>query len=346
MKGRLCALLALVFFILALCSAIFLNQHSSFQGQLIVANQTISLSILSPSWLRTVWYKGVRVSENITEYSDNPEGLLITSITLDPNDIRKENSIVIYNDSLREYSSDKVHSYIPENYLNEPIFLLKGSVIEITAVIYLPSSSDVISSATIYIFNSFGNSKSFHDKVSGLSSSAVEALNILSCVNKSVTYNYTIPDDSYYFFVFDSDSDSKFIFSANFTFLRVSYINGFEQAEATGNSVITKNNSAYIPFGFLDGKVTLLYAHPLNDSDAIKLVHLDFYCVPRNTFRFTSFSLFLLLHVLFILLCIFSKFYRKFCQGFCANNQITRSDSQQPLLAEDINEHTSLSINS
>ena len=274
----------------------------------------------------------LRVSENIVEPSDNPEGLMITSLTLDPNDIRKGNSPVIYNDSLKEYSSDTVRSYIPENYLNEPVFLLKGSVIEITAVIYLPSSSDVISSATIYIFNSFSNSKSFRDKVSELSSSAVEALNILSCVNNSVTYNYTIPDDSYYFFVLDSDSDSKFNFSAYFNFSRVSYINGFEQAEAMGNSVITKNNSAYIPFGFLDGKVTLLYAHPLNDSDAIKLVHLDFYSVPRNAFRFTSFSLFLLLFVLFILFCIFSKFHQKFCQGFCANNQITRSDSQQHLV--------------
>lgn len=257
------AKLGLFLFLLALpviISCVARIRYSD-MNQLIAVGQTI---VLQPKGY-FYWYDGFLVSEHIVEYSDYKPGFTVSAYLVDSHTIETESIYITvgsdkYPGVNRSIGYDKQRYLVPLDYYSDPIYFLKGSIITLQSVINFPrADSNDLSYAIVYIFDSEVEAVRYEkSKIS--SKKSVGYINVANCVSRICSYNYTVRENSFLFFVLSSDSTTEFDITTNFTFQVLRYIYPFSHSHARNVANISKNESGFIPFKELH-KVVLLHTN-------------------------------------------------------------------------------------
>lgn len=321
---------------LLLCVA---SIRPSLNNRLIVANQTISFK---PGWYDLYCRSGTTVHENIIKFSDNPYGLNITGYLVESNEIERVNVTI----PSEEYAGvDKQiergfkRSIIPNNYLNYPQNLLKGSTIILKTKINLKNDGILVHQAQIDYFESYEEARLYVEN-GGQPLKSVHTVNVTNCVNSSCSdpYPFSVHKESFYFFVLTSDVTSTFNITTNFTFHAILYANPNTHSGAINVTHISKNTPGFIPFH--TSKQVLLYAH-FPESGKLNIAHLNFTMGRVSFSRHLPMALLIILVITFLLMIIIlpylvRKYWRQ-CGSLTENGQEDNSETTRLLTSQPIN---------
>ena len=342
-KGFIALILTtLLAFSIALFGGIYYPRPLS--NQLIAVEQAIPFQLKSFSTLR--WCSGVSVLEYTVEPTDFFPGFDIAVYLVDTLNLKTEHNIIPstrypYINETIGYKNNKDYYLLPNNYYQNPPYLLDSSVVSLRCKIDLPQTINNLSYAIIHFFDSIEDATRYQHGAS--SKSPVHSINIIDCVAAICTKNYTIAKNSFYFPVLTTKSDSTYQITVNFTFEVYSYVDPSTLPSAVNVANFSKNSSGEIPLH--NSKVVLLYAHPPNATAYERLAHLHVSCVSNYVVRVPVYLVFSILVVLLLQLycgCCYRKWRRNHLQP--ADDEDRRTiDEIDP---ENLHESTHLLINS
>lgn len=272
-------MLLLLLFISATTTALFCGIHfpRPLNSQLVAVEQTIPFQLSSFS----TWCGAISATEYTVDFSDFDPGFEISAYLVGTTALKTEHITIPsskypYIDEPIE--PDEQRYLLPINYYADPPYLLGGSIVSLRLKIDMPESVDALSYAVVNIFISRDEAVKYEQgKLS--TKSQFDFINVTECAKSVCTNNYTIVEDSFYFFVFSSKADSDFLITANFTFEVFRYVDPSTLPSALNVANISKNFSGSIPFH--PSKTVLLYVNPPNVSAYERLAHVNFTCLPR-----------------------------------------------------------------
>ena len=313
-KGFIALILTtLLAFSIALFCGIYYPQPLS--NQLIAVEKAVPFQLKRFSILR--WCSGVSVLEYTVEPTDFFPGFDVAVYLVDTLNLKPEHNTIPstrypYTDETIGYNS-KDRYLLPNNYYQNPPYLLDTSVVSLRCKIDLPQTINNLSYANIHFFDSIGDATKYQHGAS--SKSPVHSISITDCVAAICTKNYTIAKNSFYFPVLSTKSSDSTTYqiTVNFTFEVYSYVDPSTLPSAVNVANFSKKSSGEIPLHH--SKVILLYAHPPNATAYERLAHLHFSCVPHYAVRVPVYLvLFLLGAVVVGLYCYyFNRKWRRNC---------------------------------
>ena len=293
------------------------RREDSPSQQLIVAGDIITHPKLQPSWLDTLWYRGVFVEQVVLPSSDDLSGfpVAIVKSSQETKVVTQRSTLTgLYLPSLLVYYPSKMVQF-PENYNNWPLYFVRGSVISFELLVNISLSTETVQKAQVCIFDNLMDSSSPEELQL---SDALTCIDATAATNKNYRISYTVMKNSYLFFAIKVDtSANSYMLLSNLTFklVSLSFAAGKDVEE---NSTISVDHPKNITFAmFSPPKGIYLYAPPIEDN-AIHLVHLSLRFENRTWFRYILVAIFSLVFIIcgiIFIVGIAYKFQRKICRN-------------------------------
>ena len=221
------------------------------------------------------------ISEDYVWYSDNPEGLNITVFLVDRSKVNRIR-VPVNSDKYDVNKTVTSNSFsieervpVPQNYFNsDPMYLVEGSIITLDCYIKLHTTTGKLITAKVYVFTSHNKSLEYADHHEELGDD-IYHFDVTDCVLKYCKQEYTVKEESFYFFVLTTRASSSLDATTKFSFQAIQYANSSLQPGSLVVATISANESAFVPLHC--SKLILMDVQlPENYYSGGRIGHLNF----------------------------------------------------------------------